>query len=144
MKSNKPEKTDEVFPEEISELEETIKGLQEPKENKDTENKIPEKFLLESFEINPDFAEDLNLIDIPLPQTEPIFQRVQDSEESLEKNLEFAPVTKIRDEKYDESKYDSKYFEDKYSEETPNYIGTPETGKKEISDKKKNQVNQFR
>ncbi len=136
----KPENTGEVFPEEISELEETIKEFETDEEKPEIHGESPS----EHFEINPDFVEDLNLIDIPLPQTEAIFQRVQDSEESLEKNLEFAPVTKIRDEKYDESKYDSKYFEDKYSGETPNYIGTPETGKKEISDKKKNQVNQFR
>jgi len=148
----KPENTGKVSPEEISELEETLKESEKdenkdeifPEENKDVKNKIPEEFPLEHFEINTDFVEDLNLIDIPLPQTEPIFQRVQDSEESLEQNLQFAPITKIQKKKYDESKYDSKYFEDKYSEETPNYTETPETGKKETSNKRKNQVNQFR
>lgn len=138
----KPENTDKVSPEEISELEKTIKRFKQTKENKDTENKIPEEFPLESFEINPDFVEDLNLIDLSRLQTEPIFQRVQDSEESLEQNIRFAPLTKIRDEKYDESKYDSKYIEDKYSGETPSYTKTPETGKKETSDKKEN--NNFR
>ena len=148
----KPENTGKVSSEEISELEETIKESEEdenkdkvfPEGNEDVENKIPEEFPLKNFEINPDFMEDLNLIDIPLPQTEPIFQRVQDSEESLEQNLQFAPAIKIREKKYDESKYDSKYFEDKYSKETPNYTGTTETEKKETSNKKKNQVNQFR
>lgn len=148
----KPENTGKVSSEEISELEETIKESEEdenkdkvfPEENEDVENKIPEEFPLKHFEINPDFVEDLNLIDIPLPQTESIFQRVQDSEESLEQNLQFAPAIKIREKKYDESKYDSKYLEDKYSKETPDYTGTTEAGKKETSNKKKNQVNQFR
>lgn len=138
MEEKKPEKN--KVHEEISELEETIKESEKDKKEKsETQEESP----LEDFEINPDFVEDLNLIDFP-SQTEPIFQRIQDSEETLEQNLQFVPTLKSQEKKYDESKYESKYFEDKYSEETPNYTATSERGKKETSDSEKNQTNQFR